>query len=339
MASRDFANDVEAKEKSEYVVMEPNKIGQHTYAEVSGGRMPTASNDGFYLDFAQTTAGDAAAESHGRELNATKNVVTNLKNQTSKLSRNVVRQKKCLILITITFVVLLAMGLATVYMLTQNKKTQPFGNVENKTLANLAQYIDKQRKEINLLELRFREVQANLSSKIFKKHEISEGDLKQVNKIAQPQTATNKLKSAQECLIKNAVMEAGENYTTVDGKLLWTVTAPELNYTMAYNVCASYWSTMAQIKSQREYDSVMSMLRPKSKYITVWTGLEINPMTGQISPTDGFTQWYGIEPGIGSSYKTYTKVSLVVHSDPKYGRQGMMNAEPNWWRDKVLCQL
>ena len=34
--------------------------------------------------------------------------------------------------------------------------------------------------------------------------------------------------------------------------------------------------------------------------------------TGQIFPTDGFTKWFGIEPGIGSGYKTYTKVSLLV---------------------------
>ncbi|XP_077969130.1 uncharacterized protein LOC120344998 isoform X2 [Styela clava] len=300
-----------------------------------------ASNEGFYLDLAQTSAGDAAAESHRQELTKTKNAVTNVEAQTSKLSKVVVRQQKFLILITITFAVLLGIGLATVYMLTKNQETQLIGNVGvgNKTPANLVHYIDEQRKDITELELSFGEVQENLSDIKLEVLGIIEGDSREVNKtvLEQLQIATNQLKSAQEYLIKDTVIEAGENYTTVDGKLFWTGTAPGLNYTVAYNVCAKYWSTMAQIKNRQEYDVVMSMLRPKSGFITVWIGLGINPITKQICPTDGFTKWISGEPGIGSSYKTYTNISLVVRSDPMYS--GMMNAEPNWARTKVLCQL
>ncbi|XP_039249364.2 uncharacterized protein LOC120327048 [Styela clava] len=205
-------------------------------------------------------------------------------------------------LITITFaIILLGMGLATVYMLVKTQETQRFGNngVDNKTLANLVQYIDEQREEINQLEL----------------------------------------KSAQEYLIKDAVLGAAEKYITVDGKLLWTGSAPGLTYDVAYNVCAKYWSTMAQIKNKQEYVAAMSMLRPKSGFIAVWIGLGINPLTGQIRPYNGFTKWYVGEPRVDKGCEICTKVSLVVRPDPLDDHQGMVNAEPNWTRDKVLCQL
>ncbi|XP_077974759.1 uncharacterized protein LOC144430625 [Styela clava] len=218
--------------------------------------MPTASNEGFYLDFAQSCAGDAAAERHGRKLTETKNSVANMENKTSKLSNNMIRQKKCIILITITFTLLLGVGLVTVYMLTKNQETQPIGNVgvDNKSLANFVQYVDGQSKYITQLKLRIHERQVNSTNKRLEEHGMSEGDLKQVNKTAleQLQTATNQLKSVQECLIKDSVMEAEEkNYTTVDGKLLGTATAPGLKYPVAYSsVCAEYWSTIAQIKKK-----------------------------------------------------------------------------------------
>ncbi|XP_039270291.2 uncharacterized protein LOC120344998 isoform X3 [Styela clava] len=313
MADRIYANDLRTQVfnvREQSSAANPISSGQNMYSEANAGSRQIASNEGFYLDLAQTSAGDAAAESHRQELTKTKNAVTNVEAQTSKLS-------------------------------TKNQETQLIGNVGvgNKTPANLVHYIDEQRKDITELELSFGEVQENLSDIKLEVLGIIEGDSREVNKtvLEQLQIATNQLKSAQEYLIKDTVIEAGENYTTVDGKLFWTGTAPGLNYTVAYNVCAKYWSTMAQIKNRQEYDVVMSMLRPKSGFITVWIGLGINPITKQICPTDGFTKWISGEPGIGSSYKTYTNISLVVRSDPMYS--GMMNAEPNWARTKVLCQL
>nr|XP_039270291.1 uncharacterized protein LOC120344998 [Styela clava] len=313
MADRIYANDLRTQVfnvREQSSATNPISSGQNMYSEANAGSRQIASNEGFYLDLAQTSAGDAAAESHRQELTKTKNAVTNVEAQTSKLS-------------------------------TKNQETQLIGNVGvgNKTPANLVHYIDEQRKDITQLELSFGEVQENLSDIKLEVLGIIEGDSREVNKtvLEQLQIATNQLKSAQEYLIKDSVIEAGENYTTVDGKLFWTGAAPGLNYTVAYNVCAKYWSTMAQIKNRQEYDVVMSMLRPKSGFITVWIGLGINPITKQICPTDGFTKWISGEPGIGSSYKTYTNISLVVRSDPMYS--GMMNAEPNWARIKVLCQL
>ncbi|XP_077968017.1 uncharacterized protein LOC144422087 isoform X2 [Styela clava] len=298
--------------------MEPQAFNAQ---EQSG--MQTASNDGLYLEFVQASAGDAAAESHKPELTETMNDMINMKNQTIKLSRDVVRQKKCLILVAITFAVLLGVGLATIYMLTKNQGTQPIGKVGvgKKTLANLLQYIDEQRKYII--------------------HGIIKDDLKQDNKTVRErlQIVSKELKSAQEYFIKNAVMEAGENYTIVDGSLFWSGSAPGLTYDVAYNVCAKYWSTIAQIKNRREYDAVMSMLRPKNVFnlIEVWIGLEINFLTRQISPTDGFTKWNIGEPTIGQNY---TKVVLLVSSDlVSDDFDGMVTFLPSLTTNKVLCQL
>ncbi|XP_077968010.1 uncharacterized protein LOC144422086 [Styela clava] len=347
MADVIYANHMEpqvfnTQQQSARPPMEPGSSGQNTY--VSEGGMQTASNEGFYLDFVQTSAGNAAAESHKPELTETTNSVKNMEKQTSKLSRDVVRQKKCLILIAITFAALLGVGLTTVYMLSKNQETQPIGEVGvgNKSLATLVQYIDEQRKYITQLELHFREGEVTSTNKRLQEQGISEDDLKKVNNTAleQLQMASNDLKSAQVYLIKDVVMKAGENYITVDGKLFWTGSAPELTYDVAYSVCAKYWSTIAQIKNRREYDAVMSMFSAKSGYITVRIGSKINFMTEQTSPTDEFTTTDNGEPTTSWEYDEYDygkDVVYLVDSDLMNEGGGMIT--PSLQTDKVICQL
>ncbi|XP_077971743.1 uncharacterized protein LOC144411731 [Styela clava] len=112
-------------------------------------------------------------------------------------------------------------------------------------------------------------------------------------------------------------------------------------YDKAVDICKKRNAGLGLIRDEESYSAVMNYLRSISKrrsWINIWTGIKIDPMTGDVTPAYSFTKWSPGYPKTGIEYKDRTNVYLHVDAYQNR-RQGMVNGPPTWERNGVICEI
>ncbi|XP_077971793.1 uncharacterized protein LOC144425896 [Styela clava] len=114
-------------------------------------------------------------------------------------------------------------------------------------------------------------------------------------------------------------------------------------YSKAVDICKKRNADVGLIRDEESYNAVMNYLREKipegERKVWIWTGIKIDPMTGDVTPAYSFTKWYPGDPKTGIEYKDRTNVCLVVKADPNDRRQGMENVYPTFKLHGVICEI
>ncbi|XP_077971607.1 uncharacterized protein LOC144425808 isoform X1 [Styela clava] len=116
----------------------------------------------------------------------------------------------------------------------------------------------------------------------------------------------------------------------------------DVNYDKAVDICKKRNADVCLIRDEESYSAVMNYLRsniPKGRlWASIWTGIKIDPMTGDVTPAYSFTKWYPDYPRTGIEYKDRTNVYLHVDLY-QYRRQGMGNGDPTFGLRGVICEI
>ncbi|XP_077971044.1 uncharacterized protein LOC144425598 isoform X2 [Styela clava] len=116
-----------------------------------------------------------------------------------------------------------------------------------------------------------------------------------------------------------------------------------VNYDGAVDICKKRNADVGLIRDEESYNAIMNYTRrniPKEKaWALIWTGIKIDPMTGDVTPADSFIKWFPGNPRTGIKYKDRTNVILDVHAGPNDRYQGMVNVPPIWVRHGVVCEI
>nr|XP_039271700.1 uncharacterized protein LOC120346112 isoform X2 [Styela clava] len=111
-------------------------------------------------------------------------------------------------------------------------------------------------------------------------------------------------------------------------------------YKKAFDICNERNADVGLIRDEESYNAIIKYLRkniPRGE--DIWTGIQFDPMTRDVTPADLFTKWYPGDPFTGIEYKDRTNVYLVVNSDPDERSQGMVNGDPTWKQNGVICEI
>ncbi|XP_077971790.1 uncharacterized protein LOC144425895 [Styela clava] len=111
-------------------------------------------------------------------------------------------------------------------------------------------------------------------------------------------------------------------------------------YKKAFDICNERNADVGLIRDEESYNAIIKYLRkniPRGE--DIWTGIQFDPMTRDVTPADLFTKWYPGDPFTGFEYKDRTNVYLVVNSDPDERSQGMVNGDPTWKQNGVICEI
>ncbi|XP_039272330.2 uncharacterized protein LOC120346632 isoform X2 [Styela clava] len=116
----------------------------------------------------------------------------------------------------------------------------------------------------------------------------------------------------------------------------------DVNYSKAVDICKKRNADVGLIRDEESYNAIVKYLRknmPKGWVaITIWTGIQFDPLNGDVTPANSFIDWYPYQPVMGIDDKDRTNVHLVIDPNPNIRYQGMRNTFPraNW--HGVICE-
>ncbi|XP_077971608.1 uncharacterized protein LOC144425808 isoform X2 [Styela clava] len=205
----------------------------------------------------------------------------------------------------------------------------------------------KQSTEISDLKKDLADVQ-DLNNKLINDNEKME---KAISRIEQKLAVTDKsqmLPSRSEQITRPTQTTlkptpASENCKLKVGNFCYFAVIRDVNYDKAVDICKKRNADVGLIRDEGSYNAIMNYTRrnmPKEKkWVQIWTGIKIDPMTGDVTPADSFTKWYPGDPTTGIKYKDRTNVYLYVKVDPNDRRQGMFYGRPTWAWNGVICEI
>ncbi|XP_077971051.1 uncharacterized protein LOC120346019 [Styela clava] len=117
-----------------------------------------------------------------------------------------------------------------------------------------------------------------------------------------------------------------------------------VKYDKAVDICKKRNANVGLIRDEESYNAIMNYLRKniptKRTWVYISTGINFDPMTGDVTPADSFIKWSrdGI-PFTGIDFEDRTNVYLDVNFKPSYHDHGMANAAPTWERNGVIWEI
>ncbi|XP_039256053.2 uncharacterized protein LOC120332803 [Styela clava] len=117
----------------------------------------------------------------------------------------------------------------------------------------------------------------------------------------------------------------------------------DIDYYEAENICKKRNSVIAQIYDEKSYETIINHSRKtmpaQENWIQLWIGSTINPLTGDITPTNAYMKWFPGRPRRGELNNEQTHIYIYMGREATNPRQGMVNIQPSFYRNGVLCQL
>ncbi|XP_077971032.1 uncharacterized protein LOC120325921 [Styela clava] len=117
----------------------------------------------------------------------------------------------------------------------------------------------------------------------------------------------------------------------------------DVYYGKALDICKKRNASVGLTRDEESYNAIVNYLRkniPKGRtWILIWTGIHIDPMTRDVTPTDSFTKWSPGYPSAGIDNEDYTNVYLAVDFNPNNRYQGIRNGVPTRQSNGVLCEI
>nr|XP_039274758.1 uncharacterized protein LOC120348638 [Styela clava] len=226
------------------------------------------------------------------------------------------------------------------------RETQNVNAEHSAEIADLKQSREELRKDLIRLEtmnnklLKELEEQKQGNSEMKKAMERIEQKLSTMEK---PQQVRSRNQQRPTTTTKTTLKptHSPENCELKIGNICYFFVKQTVVYDTAVDICRKRKAVVGLIRNEESYNAIKNFLiKGMSKsytWIRMWTGIQFDPKTRDVTPADSFVKWDQGIPNTGIDFKDHTNVYLFAGPNPLL--QGMMNASPTWDLNGVICEI